>query len=113
MIFDAVASVAAERWRFDYGALWPVSFAAYALVAFAAARERGSRMIGVAAGSAVAGADATVGWLVSWIIGPGAPEPGDREVVFVVVSAAGVVATGALLGLVGGIIRKRAKRASR
>lgn len=106
--FDALASVAAETFDFSYASLWPVSFALYALFAFLAARRAGSLTAGVTAGVLVAATDATLGWAVSWWIGPGAPDASDRDAGNLVFAALFVVSVGAALGLLGGWLGRRA-----
>lgn len=102
--FDAVASVAAKTLEFDYGALWPVSVLLPATIAFLAARQTGSIKVGIGAGATVALADATVGWAISWLIGPGAPDPGDRDALVVIATALLVIGAGVVEGAVGGWI---------
>jgi hypothetical protein len=92
---------------FDYANLWPLSLAIYGLVAFLVARRAGSLRAGVGAGAVVALADATVGWAVSWWIGPGAPDPGDDDVTSIALTVVAVVFTGAALGLCGGWLGRR------
>jgi hypothetical protein len=100
--FDALASLAAEGLDFEYANLWPVSFAIYGLVAFLVARRIGSMKDAVGAGALVALADATIGWAVSWWIGPGAPDPGDDDLASIAFTVVAVVVTGAVLGVFGG-----------
>ena len=106
VLFDTIASVAAEGLDFEYGNLFPISFAIYGVTAFVAARAERSVRIGVAAGAAVALADATAGWAISWAIGPGAPDERERDVATVVATALLVVATGAAIGLVAGGLQR-------
>jgi hypothetical protein len=109
--FDALGAAAAEQLDFPYEYLFPISLAIYGNVAFLAARERGRTAAGVIAGATVAFAEATVGWAVSWLIGPGKLE-GDYPGTFIVTATiVGVVGTGALIGLIAGRIATRAKRA--
>jgi hypothetical protein len=111
--FDALASLAAEGLDFEYANLWPVSFAIYGLVAFLVARRMGSLTAAVGAGALVALADATIGWAVSWWIGPGAPDAGDDDLASIAFTVVAVVATGAVLGLSGGWLGRRSATRSR
>jgi hypothetical protein len=108
--FDAVASGGARALDFDYAALWPVPVVLYSTIGFLAARERGSIRVGIATGATVALADATVGWAISWIIGPGAPDVGDRDALALIGTAVVVIGIGALGGAVGGWLGVRAAR---
>jgi ribose/xylose/arabinose/galactoside ABC-type transport system permease subunit len=106
--FDATASLAAERLAFEYANLWPASLAIYGLFAFLVARRAVSVKAGLAAGALVAFADATLGWAVSWWIGPGAPDPGDNDDgASIALTVVVVVCTGAALGLCGGWLGRR------
>ena len=105
LLFDVAWSIASRAFGLSYSLLAPVSFLIYACAGFAAARRAGV-WLGVAGGGLVALVDATLGWTLSWIIGPGRPPngfegwPATLSVIIV------VVASGALLGLVGGGISK-------
>jgi len=105
--FDTLASIAARSLDFDYGSLWPLSILLTVGIAFLAGRDTGSTRVGVLAGLALAFADATVGWTVSWLIGPGAPTAADRDALTVAVTAWGVTALGAIEGLLGGWLGAR------
>jgi hypothetical protein len=108
VLFDAVWAFTADILDFDYGALWPISLAIYALVGFGAANNSGSIRMGVLGGAAVALTEATLGWAVSWAIGPGAPDAQDREAAILVGTALLVCATGAALGFFAGLFARRA-----
>ena len=108
--FDALGATAAEQLDFPYQYLFAMSFAIYGTVGFLAARETGRAKAGGIAGATVAFVEATVGWAVSWLIGPGEPE-GDYRVSTLVGTAAVVVAAGAVIGLVAGRVATRTKRA--
>ena len=107
-----MAALSAEALDFPYEALWPVSSLIYATTAFVAARVGGNALAGLLAGLAVAGTDATLGWALSWAIGPGEPEPDDRGAAVVVATAVTVAASGAAIGLVAGLAGRRQARAS-
>ena len=115
LLLDLAGSLAARYWGFAYGNLSPVSFLLY----FGAgvgenfsslAGDRRGRLAGVRAGG-IAGAvtalvDATAGWAISSAVGvAGRPlwrSPG-WEITLV---ALGVILTGWVLGLAGGILGK-------
>jgi hypothetical protein len=110
LAFDTAGAIAAEANDFDYEALWPGSFLIYAATAFLTARAAGNVRGGALAGLALAATDATFGWAISWLIGPGAPDPADRDAATVVVAALLVAATGAIIGAVAGLAGRRAAR---
>ena len=101
VLFDAVGALAADLLDFEYALLLPISFAIYLVTAFMAARAENAVRAGALAGACVALADGTVGWAISWAIGPGAPDPSDRAAGPVTATALTVVATGAAIGLMG------------
>ncbi len=105
---DILTSLASEAFGFSYGALWPLSLLIYGATAFVAAKLVARVGAGVVAGLSVAATEATLGWAISWLIGPGQPSPEDRAAGAVVAVALTVTATGAAIGLVAGLIGKRA-----
>jgi len=108
--FDTLASIAARTLDFDYGSLWPLSVLLTVTVAFLAGQDTGLVRAGVFAGLALEFVNSTVGWAVSWVIGPGAPAPADRDALPVVLTALGVTAVGAIEGFVGGWLGARRAR---
>lgn len=107
LAIDTALSLAAKTWDFEYGDLWPLSFAIYLVVGFLAGRVAGRLAAGALAGLAVAMTEATLGWAISWAIGPGRPAPGDRGAGMVIATAVTVAAAGAALGLVGAAAGRR------
>jgi hypothetical protein len=80
------------------------SYLIYAAAGFFGARAGGGLWMGVVAGGAAGLTDATLGWLISWVIGPGRPPDDVRTagsvagvVVFVTFFAAAVGFVGALV----------------
>ncbi len=108
--FDTLASVAARTFDFDYDSLWRLSVLLAVAIAFLAARDTGLVKAGVFAGLALEFANSTVGWAVSWLIGPGAPAPADRQALPIVLAALAVTAVGAIEGFVGGWLGARFAR---
>ena len=111
--FDTLASVAARTFDFDYSSLWPLSVLLAVTIAFLAGRDTGLVRAGVFAGLALEFANSTVGWAVSWLIGPGAPDPADRDALPVILTALAVTAVGAIEGFVGGWLGARLARRHR
>ena len=73
LAFDAVGSAASRRWGFRYGRLAPVSYLIYFGIGFVAARI-GDTDASLLVGATVAAVDASLGWAISWAIGPGRSE---------------------------------------
>ena len=100
--FDAVWATIASVGGYDYQALGWVSFILWGLAAFVAARAT-TIPLGIVAGTLVAAIDATIGWAVSMLIGPGIPKvPLTASlviftVIFVIVMGAVIATVGALL----------------
>jgi hypothetical protein len=110
VLFDVVASVLAERLDFDYGVLAPISYVIYACFAFLAGRLQRSRLAGTIVGGVLALTEATIGWAVSWWIGPGALEPDERSVATVAVTVAIVTVSGAIVAFGAGFVGERSAR---
>ncbi len=100
--FDTVASFAAKGIDFDYGSLWPLSILLVLTFAFLAGRETGSVRAGLLTGAGVALAESTIGWAISWAVGPGALDQEDRTAVSVAATILFVVTAGCVVGAVGG-----------
>ena len=102
LALDTAGSLAAQAAGFDYALLTPVSIVLYAAVgAYVGTTELVSRA--AIAGAVVGVIDATLGWAISWAIGPGRPQADERitalglfnTVIFVAVLAAVAAAGGA------------------
>jgi hypothetical protein len=70
IILDAAGSYASNKFEFRYTKLALGSFCIYGCVGALAAHD-GSVGVGAIAGGLVAMVDATIGWAISWYIGPG------------------------------------------
>ena len=77
VVFDALGAAAAKRFGFSYGLLVPGSLLIYGRVAALVAARRDAAT-GVLAALAMAIIDLTLGWFVSWLIGPGTPRVDSR-----------------------------------
>ena len=106
VLFDTLGAFAARVFTFEYGYLLPISLAIYATFAFLAARAERSMLAGMLAGASLALADATAGWAISWAIGPGALAEGDRTAGTVIAIGATVIAAGAVIGLLAGLLHR-------
>jgi hypothetical protein len=101
LVLDTGASLASLVIGFSYASLAPITYLIYATIGFLAARTT-TLWAGVFASATVAAFDATVGWGISWVIGPGRPPEELQHPSMVIAAAVMVVLLGAVLGLVGG-----------
>ncbi len=104
--FDALASIASRLLNFPYPYATVGSFVIYAVVGFTAARISSVKAAALA-GAMVGLTEATVGWGVSWLIGPGrVSNSGINLGTFVLtVILVSLVAGG--IGAVGGAVGRR------
>jgi hypothetical protein len=111
LLFDVIASVAARILAFPYARASVGSYFIYLGVGFIAARVAvHSRAKEGAIAAAVAGfADASAGWAISWIIGPGRPSNGTISPIQWAVTAIVVVLFAALIGFLGGAVGARSR----
>ena len=110
LIFDILASLASRQFGFAYARASVGSYLIYLAIGFFAARASASNAVGVAAVVAgIAGlVDASVGWVVSWALGPGRlPNGLQLTLARWVTAAVFVVALAAALGAVGGGLADR------
>jgi hypothetical protein len=76
LALSLIGSLASQTLGFEYSLLAPVSLIVY--VAIGAYVGLGARVSQAAIVGAVVGLiDATLGWAISWVIGPGRPEVGE------------------------------------
>lgn len=80
VLFDAVASVVSRSTGLGYGFFAIGSFAIYVLVGNKAYRMTGSLRTATLISVATGFVEGTLGWWVSWLIGPGRPAAGDPSV---------------------------------
>ena len=111
IVFDAIAAAASRRFGFAYAKATVGSALIYGTIGFLAARGSDARPLQSAAFAAgiVGFVDASAGWAVSWIIGPGRLPGGTAMTLERWVGAAVfVVALACAIGVVGGVIGIRA-----
>lgn len=101
IVFDAVASVASLALGFPYTYAAFGSAVLYIAFAFFAARKFGF-LAAVLFGFAMGITDATLGWAVSWAIGPGRLAASTLTLSVWLYTATFVVVLAAMYGLVGG-----------
>ena len=102
LALDTIGSLASRRFGFKYGSLTLFSWALRIGTGFFAARY-GSLKLSFLAGGFVALIDATLGWYISWIIGPGRPKD-NVTVESMAWTVLIVTLVGASLGYVGGLL---------
>jgi hypothetical protein len=104
-----LASLASQRLGFAYARASFGSYLIYLAIGFVAARGAAANAVAVAALTAVAGfVDASMGWALSWRIGPGRlPGGASLTIGRWIATAAFVIALAAAVGAVGGIAGHR------
>jgi hypothetical protein len=110
VVFDILASLASRQSGIPYVYAGVASFVIYLATGFFAGRVTVSNAIGVSALSAgIAGfVDASIGWAVSWVLGPGRPLDGTQlTVTRSIGTAVFVVCLAAAVGAIGGIAGRR------
>ena len=109
IVFDGIWSIVARAKGYTYSKGMWVSFLIYA-IAGGVAMQNGDFNSGLIAGIGVAAIDATIGWWLSWVIGPGRlPETISKEArpTAIVKAIVMVILLGALFGMVGAFIASR------
>ena len=104
LAFDTIGSLASRRFRFPYTKLTLGSFAIYFVVGVVAATS-GSVTSAALTGAIVGLVESTVGWAISWRIGPGRPADSPLTASRIVGTVALVMILGALFGGLGSGLR--------
>ncbi|WP_148040993.1 hypothetical protein [Montanilutibacter psychrotolerans] len=107
--FDALASVASVALGFPYSYTAFGSAALYIVLAFFAARMFGF-WAAIALGVVMGITDVTIGWAVSWAIGPGRYDVGTLTPSDWIFTALFAAVLGAIYGLIGGSVGTFARR---
>ena len=107
LALDTAGSFASRAFGFDYALLGLVSVMIYGATGYAVAR-RADRGAAVRAGAIVGIVDATLGWGISWLVGPGRP-PADDPGGPVTLVLGGLIAIGLAMccAAIGGWIGSR------
>ena len=103
LAIDALGSFACRRFGIPYQRLMILSVVVYALVGILGSRA-GSAFAGAAAAAIVGLIDSTVGWRISWLIGPGRSPSGEISVAAVLGMVVFVTALAGACGLVAGLV---------
>jgi len=111
ILFDALASIASRMWDFPYARASVGSYFLYLAIGFVAGRNAtSSRAATGAVAAGIAGfADASVGWAVSWQIGPGRTPTGTISPMQWWLVAVFVVVFAAAIGFFGGVVGARSR----
>ena len=104
LAFDTLGSLASLRFAFAYSQLTVGSFLIYVVVGFAACAD-GPIGLAPAAGGIVAFVEATIGWAISWWIGPGRLPPEQASPGRLAKTVLIVTGTGMVMGFAGGLLR--------
>jgi hypothetical protein len=106
--FDAVASLASRAVGFQYGWATVGSWIIYAICGYFAAHvvSQGQLKVAASTGVLLGSVDATLGWYVSWLIGPGRVVGGLTPILWTS-AAVVVIATSTALATLGGILCRR------
>jgi hypothetical protein len=105
IVFDTLGAIASRLLNFPYTSLILGSLLIYLASGFAAAKYgtiRSSFLVGAGTGFV----DATVGWAISWMIGPGQPTGGEYGSGAIVLTVIFVTLLAAVSGLFGGLARR-------
>lgn len=105
LVLDTFGSLASKAFGFPYSSLAWGSLIIYAAAGFFAARGGGLRTAALG-GGAVALVDTTLGWAISWALGPGRPLAGYGGMGPIAGTIALAWLTGIASGLVGGLIAR-------
>ena len=109
LIFDTLGALASNRLGFSYSSLAPGSFIIYAGAGFFGGWRAGW-FGAVLAGAAAAFIESTIGWGISWALGPGRPPAGFTGVGSLLMTIVMVTVTGAIFGLGGGGVERLVRR---
>jgi hypothetical protein len=105
LILDTLGALAARHWGFPYGSLAPVSYILYFCAGVGGGRLAGTPAGGVA-GAVTALVDATLGGGIAVVLGATPGLEGSHAPLVMALMVLGVVFTGLVLGLLGGVVGK-------
>jgi hypothetical protein len=107
VVYDTAASLVSLATGVDYAAFGYGSLLIYAATGFVAARHRNSTFTGGLAGGALGLVDATLGWSIAALLGPGRLPPDMAQSPGLVAGVVMIVVVqAAFAGLAGGVVAK-------
>lgn len=109
LLYDSIGALASRSFGFDYSWLIIGTSLIYVFIGFSIT---GTLAFSLLAGMLVGLFDSTVGWYISWMIGPGQPQI-EIGVPAIVLTIFFVTFLGGVLGFIGGLISKVASRQTR
>ena len=104
ILFDTLASFVSRSFQIRYELFSIVSFLIYSCIGFFSGRHNSLTSSALAAG-VVGLADSTLGWYISWIVGPGRIE-GEMNSATISIMVVFVMVTASILGLLGGLMSR-------
>ncbi|HEV8593572.1 MAG TPA: hypothetical protein VGQ55_15815 [Pyrinomonadaceae bacterium] len=108
LLYDSIGALISRSTGFAYGWLAIGSLALYAVFGFLAGRKSGWAY-GLAGGAFLGLIDSTIGWTISWMIGPGKPST-EMNAVMILVTVIFVTISAGVFGLIGGLTSLLGKR---
>ncbi len=102
LVFDTGGALLAENIGFDYTSLSIGSSIIYIFFGFLGGRKSGWHY-GLFVGAVLGLVDSTLGWMISWTIGPGKPSE-EMSTVLIVFTIVFVTLTAAFHGVIGGVL---------
>jgi hypothetical protein len=107
LLFDLAASLISRATGIPYASFSLGSFVIYALCGYLIAKQAPMRLA-VMGAAGVALVEATLGWAISWFIGPGRPgEEAARMPVAVGIGAITAIVLGSFFGWIGALVGRR------
>src|SRR5947208_2681664 len=102
VVFDTLGALASQQLGFRYSILSIGSYLIYLAITYRSGKQAGV-FVATIAGAGIGLIDSTLGWALSWSIGPGRP-PQPMSGTEIVGAIVFVTLFGAALGLVGGAV---------
>jgi hypothetical protein len=104
ILFDTFASIASASFQLDYSLFSVGSFLIYAVIGYGGAKS-GNLTMAVLAAAIVGLIDSTLGWYVSWIIGPGRSAI-ELDLIALGITIIFVIIIASLIGFLGGLLSR-------
>ena len=104
LFYDAIGAIASLSLGFNYYWLIFGSTVIYAMVGYFSANKK-NVFIGAAAGAVMGLLDSTLGWYISWTLGPGRPDI-EMDAIMIISTIFFVTILAGFIGLIGGFIAR-------